>query len=201
MAEPTAASKPCDEESPETARRRTGKIARLPRELRDLINLMLRDGATYSQVIKKLAQRGHDLNVDNLSRWHAHGYQDWLQDQAWLEEMRLRLDFATDVVQQSNGATLDAASLRIAVTRMYSLLTNFDPGVLKSQLATQPGAYSRILNVLCKLTDSALRCERQRLDQANNDVWRSASTAFGSPLTSSSLIPHPPPSTTNAKLP
>jgi hypothetical protein len=148
--------------------RRTGKIARLPQDLRELLNLMLRDGAPYSSIIQKFAQRGHQLNFDNLSRWHAGGYQDWLHEQAWLEEMRLRLDFATNIVHQSNGALLDAASLRIAVTQMYALLTEFNPVVLKSQIANHPGAYSRILNALCKLTESGIKCERHRLSRPLN---------------------------------
>ena len=125
------------------AHRRTGKVARLPAEDRELLNLMLRDGATYSRIIKKFADRGHSLSVGNLSRWYAGGYQDWLQDQAWLEEMRARLDFAGKVLHESNGATLDAASLRIAVTQMYTLLLSFDPVILKDKLAANPVAYSR----------------------------------------------------------
>jgi hypothetical protein len=147
------------------ARRRSGKIARLPQELRVLLNLMLRDGAPYSRIIEKLAERGHHLNSDNLSRWHAGGYQDWLQDQAWLEEMRLRLDFASEILRDPNGPMLEAACLRIAITQLYNLITTFEPSVLKPQMASQPGSYSRILNALCNLTQSALKCERRRSHQ------------------------------------
>ena len=47
-------------------RRRTGKIARLSRDLRDLVNLMLRDGKSYSFIAQQLHQRGFDLTIDNL---------------------------------------------------------------------------------------------------------------------------------------
>ena len=154
--------KPLASKSPSLlpARRRTGKIARLPEKLRDHVNRMLLDGKPYSAIAKKLAERGHDLNADNLSRWHAGGYQDWLQDRTRLEQMRLRLDFASHIVQQKNGAGLDAAGLRIAVSQMYTLLSDFDPVVLKDQIATQPGAYSRILNALCNLIQSRIKCQR-----------------------------------------
>jgi hypothetical protein len=144
------------------SRRRTGKIARLPREHRELINLMLRDGTSYSKIIQKLAERGHTLDKDHISRWNAGGYQDWVQEQAWLEEMRARLDFAKQVVNQPNANLIDEASLRIAVTQMYNLLLAFDPLSLKTQLSTQPTAYSRILGSLCKITDSLARSERHR---------------------------------------
>jgi hypothetical protein len=123
---------------------------------------MLRDGTPSSKIIQKLAERGHNLNKNNISRWHAGGYQDWLQERAWLEEMRARLDFATEIVNQPNATLIDEASLRIAVTQMYNLLMAFDPLSLKTQLSTQPTAYSRILGSLCKLTDSLARSELRR---------------------------------------
>jgi hypothetical protein len=128
--------------------------------------MMLRDGAPYALISKKLAESGHKISVDNLSRWHSGGFEDWLQDQAWIEEMRLQLDFASDIVKEKNGELLDAASLRIAVTRMYTFLLSFDPAKLNNQIANQPGAYARILNVLCKLTETSLKCERHRIDVA-----------------------------------
>ena len=144
--------------------RRHCKIARLPAELRERLNLMLRDGASYRAVIRAFAQQGHHLNEANLSRWNAGGFQDWLRQQAWLDEMRVRLDFASSIVQQPNAELLDQASLRIAVVRMYSLLTEFDPVTLRSKLAESPGAYVRVLNALCNLTDTALKL-RNNLDQ------------------------------------
>lgn len=145
------------------SRRRTGKIARLPHEHRELINHMLRDGAPYPKIIQKLADHGYKLDKHNLSRWYGGGHQDWVEEQAWLEEMRVRLDFAREVVNQPNANLLDEASLRIAVTQMYNLLLAFDPLSLKNQLATQPTAYSRILGSLCKLTSSLTRSELRRV--------------------------------------
>jgi hypothetical protein len=127
---------------------------------------MLRDGVPYATISKKLAESGHKISVDNISRWHSGGFEDWLHDQAWLEEMRLQLDFASNIVNEKNGQLLDAASLRIAVTRMYTFLLSFDPSKLNNQIANQPGAYVRILNVLCKLTETSLKCERQRIEAA-----------------------------------
>ena len=147
--------------APDKPHRRNGKIARMGNEDREILNLMLRDGATYPRIFKKFADRGHQLSPNNLSRWHAGGHQDWLEDQAYLDEMRLRFDFADRVLHETNGTTLDAASMRIAVTQMYTLLMSFDPVILKDKLAANPGAYSRILNSLCKLTEGSFRYQRR----------------------------------------
>jgi hypothetical protein len=160
-----------------SARRRFGKIARLPRELRELLNIMLRDGAAYSRIAEKLAEHGHRITIDNLSRWHSGGYKEWVEDQAWLEEMRVRLDFANDIVHQKNGAAIDAASLRIAVTQMYTFLTRFDPAALTAQVANNAGAYPRILNALCKLTEAGIKCEHHRRDDEYRASKLSRTTA------------------------
>ena len=81
--------------------------------------------------------------------------------------MRARLDFASKVVNDENGQLIDQASLRIAVLRLYNLLTDFDPAVLKSKIADHPGSYARILNALCKLTEGGLKFERHRLSSQN----------------------------------
>src|SRR5712691_1319531 len=65
-------------------RRRAGKIARLPQAARDQINLMLRDGLPYAEIVVRLGQAGTGLNKDNLSRWRKAGHQDWLWQQRWL---------------------------------------------------------------------------------------------------------------------
>ena len=150
------------------SRRRRGKVARLPDELRQLVNVMLRDGVPYSQIIQKLSGKGHKLHCHNLSRWFTGGYQDWLQGQVGLDEIRLKLDFASNLLRLDDTDVFNEATLRIAVARMYNLLLDFDPAVLKQVLPNSPGAYSRILNSLCKLTEGALKLERHRDDKLAN---------------------------------
>jgi hypothetical protein len=133
---------------------------------------------------------GYDLNSDNLCRWRSGGYQDWLREESWLEEMRARLDFATDIVQEKNGALLQKASLRIAVVQMYKLLTEFDARVLKEKMANDPRSYSRLLSCLCKLTDSSLRMERAREARACSETLRRP-IAFA-PSERNPLDPHLP---------
>ena len=159
--------------------RRTGKIARLPREARELLNLMLRDGTPYALISKKMAETGHKISENNLSRWHTGGgYADWLREQSCLEEVRLRLDFANEIVHEKNVDLIDAASLPVAVTRLYTLLMTFDPSQLSSHIANQPLAYTRILNALCKLTEASIKCERHRSDKLHKAQASQAYSSF-----------------------
>src|SRR5229473_4629808 len=71
-----------------SSRRRTGKIATLPKSSRTRLNQMLEDGLPYAIIIKSLGRDGKRLTENNLSDWHKGGYQDWLKEQEWLDDMR-----------------------------------------------------------------------------------------------------------------
>src|SRR5437764_12592070 len=74
---------------PPSTYRAKGKIASLPKAQRELINHMLLEGSTYAAVIRKMAEQGVSLNPENVSNWHnGPGYQLWLKDREWLEDMR-----------------------------------------------------------------------------------------------------------------
>src|SRR5688500_10587985 len=66
-------------------KRNTAKVARLPRQLRELVNRSLDDGLAYKDIIAKLDDNAHlwprDLepfNEQNISNWFDGGYKDWL---------------------------------------------------------------------------------------------------------------------------
>jgi len=89
---------------------RTGKIARLPRDIREELNRRLQDGEPGKQLLDWLnalpkikailaAQfGGRPINKQNLSEWRWGGYLDWEA----AEEHRLRLDRLTGRLIQSN---------------------------------------------------------------------------------------------------
>ena len=153
------------------ARRRRGKIARLPRKIREEINVMLDDGLPHADIIARLGDHGKNLNRQNLINWQHGGFKDWLKDQPWLDELHASLDFATNVLDDSDSPKIREASLTIAVKQMYELIKSFEPTEFKQQLAEDPAAYSRILNSLAKLAEVGLRYDRER-SQAIRTVSR-----------------------------
>src|SRR4051812_17800637 len=106
---------------------RKGKIARLPKKLRDVVNLMIQDGATFEQ-IKTMLEK-HDvfgLAKQNLTNWREGGYQDWLKEQERLEDMRAKREFALEVVRQNEGSKIHEAALQLAASQLYEVITEFD---------------------------------------------------------------------------
>jgi hypothetical protein len=148
------------------ARRRRGKIARLPRKIREEVNVMLDDGLPHAEIIARLGDHGKNLNRQNLINWQQGGFKDWLKDQPWLDELHASLDFATTVLDDSDSPKLREASLIVAVRQMYDLIKSFEPADFKEQLAGDPAAYSRILNSLAKLAEVGLRYDRERAEAA-----------------------------------
>jgi hypothetical protein len=79
---------------------RNGKIARLPKAVRDELNRRLSDGEPGNQLVTWLNDLpevqnvvtaefgGRPVREQNLSEWKQGGYQDWLRQQEALELVR-----------------------------------------------------------------------------------------------------------------
>ena len=141
---------------------RTGKIARASFEIRTKVNEMLRDGATAKKIIDFLEQ--HEIRVDDdvVSRWRQGGYQDWLKEQARLDDMRAKREFAMEIVKQNEGSKLHEATLHLAASQLYETLVDFDLHNLKELLADKPENYAAIVNSLAKLSKGALDQQKYR---------------------------------------
>src|SRR5690349_16403291 len=59
-------------------RRRNGKIARLPKPVRDMVNRMLFHNVPQGQIVSALQEIGITVNQQNISNWRlAGGYREW----------------------------------------------------------------------------------------------------------------------------
>jgi hypothetical protein len=80
--------------------RRKGKIARLPKATRDMINHMLDDGLPYPVIIEELGEAGEGLNTQNLTNWKQGGYQDWVKNQQLIERAKVQVESATELLSE-----------------------------------------------------------------------------------------------------
>ncbi|HEX4644310.1 MAG TPA: hypothetical protein VH598_01750 [Verrucomicrobiae bacterium] len=98
---------------------RIGKIARLPRDLRDQLNHRLQDGENGVTLIEWLNAQpkvraalkkdfeGRPISEQNLSDWKQGGYRDWERH----EETRAMV---RDLAERSGDLELDSAGLEIS---------------------------------------------------------------------------------------
>jgi Protein of unknown function (DUF3486) len=162
---------------PEPSSRRKGKVAHLPRAVRDQINILMRDGETYPEIIRQLGPAGAHLIPQNLSRWFAGGHQDWLREQQRVDIIRFKQEFATDLCSELDGPKIHQATLQVAATNLCQLLVDLDPVAMRESLEENPDKYTRLLNAIARLNDGALKCERLRADDAERQAKISASKA------------------------
>lgn len=96
---------------------RRGKIARLSYETRERINAMLRDGASGPAIAAWLMNK-HKVSVNqtNISNWRHGGYQDWLKQQAYLDQVRERAETMRRKIEADGGQGLDHSIFDVACT-------------------------------------------------------------------------------------
>jgi hypothetical protein len=132
-----------------TRSRAKGKIAQLPKEQRDIINRLLDDGATYKAVVREMDKHGVSLNGENISNWFNGPYQNHVQHQEWLAELRRARESAADLDELSSTPQFQANLLHLAMTEIFRALH-------EAQSKSDPSNYIRLFNTLARLSREAL---------------------------------------------
>ena len=133
--------------------RRNGKIARLPKAVREQVNLMLDDGKTYSQIIQWLAANGSPgFSPENIRQWKNGGFQDWLSHQEELSESEKLRQMAMDVATRHNGGKTQEAALHIGASLVFQTFLKFDPNKLCRRLNRKPEQMTTLINSFTRLS-------------------------------------------------
>ena len=165
-APPVESTQPVIPRRPRRRRRSNGKVARLPRDIRNMVNQSLCNGARYVEIIASLTAQGYPgFKPPHLSSWAYGGYRAWLADQEAFERGRLRSE-ATAALLGSLRADgrcelTDLNELRLA-SQLDRLLEAVDETSLKSMLAEKPEEYFRLTKAVT--AHVAARAQRQQAE-------------------------------------
>ena len=144
---------------------RTSVVARLGRVIRDKVDEMIDDGVLYKDISKWVKeQTGKELKVDALSTWRLGGHERWLGEQERLREMRETREFALQVMRENQGKVVSEAGLEVAASQLYQMLMKFNLAELKKKLKAEPEAYSKLLQMLARVSGEGLKHERHRAE-------------------------------------
>ncbi|HWV98617.1 MAG TPA: hypothetical protein VNZ64_02880 [Candidatus Acidoferrum sp.] len=162
------ASELADAASPPANLRRNGKIARLPKETRDMLNHMLDDGLPARVIIDELGEAGRGLNPQNITNWVQGGYQDYLKHQDAIDRAKAQVELAIDLLREIGDA--DIAQVRracnyVAALQLFQTLRDHGDETLKNMFQANPGKYLNVIHTLCHQSDSSLKVEKHRLTQ------------------------------------
>jgi hypothetical protein len=163
---------------------RLGKIARLPREIREQLNSRLRDGEEGRQLVEwlnglpevqaVLAAKfgGRPINAQNLTEWKQGGYEDWLRHQEDCARARQLMENAEELEKEAGDICLEdrlAAPMAIALARLMREAAE-SPGGADKQKALLDVA--RELGQLRRGSHNAerVRLERERWETKQAEV-------------------------------
>ena len=149
-----------------TARRRNGKIAHLPKHLRDQVCVELLDGKQYEEIILNLGDHGKGLNKGHIHSWSIGGYQDWLKEQHLLEQCRLRHELTLDFARENHGIDGFQAAHNISVGLICRAVAEFGPYTLKDAFQKNPLNLIRAIMALSRLTSGGLKFHKHQTEEA-----------------------------------
>ena len=151
---------------------RNGKIARLPKDLRELVNRMLEDGAQHRSVIHELEKHRHrwpdkmsDINEDNVSNWKSGGYLDWLLEQDIQADLRARREYALELAKDLPEQHIDDVTLQMGINLLYHVLAGLDRDLLRDKLQADPAAWCKVVNTLARLSRDAIDLRKLKGEQ------------------------------------
>ena len=140
--------------------RRNGKMARLPRATRDMINRMLDDGLPYHVILDELGDAAQGINFQNLTNWKKGGYQDWVKNQERAERLRLEMETAIDLLKENpdidSKLVLKACSMLGAI-QLFTALKEHGADAIRNMLRDKPEKYIGIFNLICRVANTGLR--------------------------------------------
>jgi hypothetical protein len=147
-------------------RMRNGKIARLPKLERDMVNKLLYNHVPYSKIVWALEERGITVTERNISNWRTRGgYKEWCAEQ----ENQLRLahlqDHLTDYLRKHDAQQLPEVGLQIAATQLTSLLMNPQTA---APLLADPAKYALVVNALDKCSVRLSQMQKDRYEDAED---------------------------------
>jgi hypothetical protein len=129
--------------------KRNGKIARLPKAVRDKINQWIDDGRTYPQIIKDLGEDAKDLKPNHLSEWRKGGYEDYLRHHEWRDQLRILRENGSEMTELTDGPKFQETLVQIALTEIFRVLE-------QRELKPDSLNYIRLFNALARLNREAL---------------------------------------------
>jgi hypothetical protein len=158
---------------------RNGKIARLPRDIRNQLNRRLQDGEPGSRLVEWLnslpeAQKilaedfgGRQISEQNVSSWKLAGYQEWLAQQESLAQARELAANAGELAEAAGGLLTD--HLAAVLTARYARLLAGWNGEVDDEFRRKLRALRVLSQDIVELRRGDHSAARLRIEQARLD--------------------------------
>jgi hypothetical protein len=149
-------------------RRRTGKVAHLPAEVRDFINNRLDNGDTYAEVAAKLGAKGHpEITFDNVGSWARGAYCDYLREKQRNTVLREHSDKVLALaasLDEQGRAGYEKVSASLVAAKIIDAIQDFDAKRLHGELAKKPDLFFRAARAVNAQSMDLSRLRKVELD-------------------------------------
>ena len=144
------------------SRTRNGKIARLPRVQRDLVNRMLFNNIPPKKIVDALNEFSVTVTERNISNWKTRGgYREWCLAQNHAVQLRLHQDNLAALVRKDHPSELPEVGLQAAATQLSQFFLTPHAAQL---LASDPDEYARRLSLLARVAGHLKALQKLRDD-------------------------------------
>jgi hypothetical protein len=126
---------------------------------------LLEDGLPYGEIIRALDSSTdpplpYPLSEQNISGWKDGGHQDWLLHQDWVEQVRVNLESAGDLVHDFDTTRVNQAALQIGSLHIFEALRDLARGSLDNKLGGDSRAFTRMIHALARASRETLQLQR-----------------------------------------
>jgi hypothetical protein len=152
---------------------RNGKVARLPLEIREQLNVRLADGEPGNRLVEWLnsnpdvmnmmAERfeGRPITEQNISEWRQGGYEEWVTLHAFLDETR--------VISENAGAI---SGTGMTSDHLHMVLLAHHAHLLQNLVTMPEDEFNRRLKTVTKLTASIMKMQRSEQNEVRLQLQR-----------------------------
>jgi hypothetical protein len=144
-------------------RPRTGAVASLPKDRRDLVCRLIGRGVPYKKIAQAIEQLGFVITERNISNWVTHGgYAEWCTLYQDALQNSLRQDDLLQYHRSDNSADLAEVGLQAAAVRLSELLLH-----QAAHIQAADGNVSKLeptVTLLCRVNKELLNGQKFRDD-------------------------------------
>ena len=146
--------------APFKTRTRCGKIARLPTDMRDMVNRMLRNGVPYAKIVAALDEIGVTVTERNVSNWKTRGgYREWCLAQDHAVALHAHQDNLIALLRKENATDVSEVGLQTVATRLSQFFLTPQADELQ---ASNPEEYHRRVAELNRVNAELLKIQKYR---------------------------------------
>jgi hypothetical protein len=163
---------------------RLGKIARLPREIREELNVRLQNGEVgtllvewlnglpAAQAVLKAKFDGRAINPQNLSEWKQGGYEDWVRHQENCAYAAILAEMSGDLEEEAGKIRLEERLVAPLVMALARLLREAEEAPDGAERRTTILDVGRQLSQLRRESHQAerVRMERDRWEHKKVEI-------------------------------